>query len=81
MLMKVKIGADAGAASYRPREPASGLDPGDTSDFENELRTMNVRPHVARRLVGSAIDRRTTRHPGYGTSQRIRKRIEDVKSL
>ena len=26
-------------------EPGLGLDPGDTSDFVNELRTMNVRPH------------------------------------
>ena len=42
---------------------------------------MNVRPHVARRRRGSAIDRRTTRHPGYGTSQRIRKRIEEAFGL
>ena len=26
----------------------------------------------------SAIDRRTTRHPGYASSQRIRKRIEEA---
>ena len=43
---------------------------------------MNVRPHVARnttrRFGRSAIDRRTTRHPGYGASQRIRKRIEEA---
>jgi len=26
----------------------------------------------------TAIDRRTTRHPGYAISQRIRKRIEEV---
>ena len=39
---------------------------------------MNVRPHVACRLRGSAIDRRTTRHPGYAASQRIRKRIEEA---
>ena len=44
----------------------------------NELRSMNVRPHVVRHLCGSAIDRSTTRHPGYGTSQRIRKRIEEA---
>ena len=56
-----------------------GADKGyDTSDFVNELRAMNVRPHVARRLRGSAIDRRTTRHPGYAASQRIRKRIEEA---
>ncbi len=39
---------------------------------------MNVRPHVARRLRGSAIDRRTTRHPGCGSSQRVRKPIEEA---
>ena len=44
----------------------------------NELRSVNVRPHVARPLRESAIDRRTKRHPGYGTSQRIRKRIEEA---
>ena len=63
----------------RPNAITLGADKGyDTSDFVNELRSMNVRPHVARRLRGSAIDRRTTRHPGYGTSQRIRKRIEEA---
>jgi hypothetical protein len=40
---------------------------------------MNVRPHVAQNLTRcrgrSAIDGRTTRHPGYAASQRIRKRI------
>ncbi len=61
----------------RPRAVTLGADKGyDTSDFVNELRSMNVRPHVARRLRGSAIG--TTRHPGYGTSQRIRKRIEEA---
>ena len=63
----------------RPRAITLGADKGyDTSDFVNELRSMNVRPHVARRHVGSAIDRRTTRHRGYGASQRIRKRIEEA---
>lgn len=42
---------------------------------------MNVRPHVAqnlsRRRGRSAVDGRTTRHAGYGASQRIRKRIEE----
>ena len=63
----------------RPRAVTLGADKGyDTSDFVNELRAMNVRPHVTRRLRGSAIDRRTTRHPGYAKSQRIRKRIEEA---
>ena len=40
--------------------------------------SMNVTPHVAARAKGSAIDGRTTRHAGYGISQRIRKRIEEA---
>jgi transposase len=52
----------------------------DAEDFVNELRSMNVRPHVARNTNGrrSAIDGRTTRHAGYAMSQRIRKRIEEA---
>jgi transposase len=44
------------------------------------IRHEGVTPHVAQNTSGrrSAIDRRTTRHSGYGTSQRIRKRIEEV---
>ena len=51
----------------------------DAEDFVNELRSMNVRAHVAQNTNGrrSAIDRRTTRHAGYAASQRIRKRIEE----
>jgi hypothetical protein len=60
-----------------------GADKGyDAADFVNELRSMNVRPHVAqnttRRFGCSAVDARTTRHPGYAASQRIRKRIEEA---
>ena len=45
-----------------------------------ELRTLNVRPHLAQNTSRrrSAIDRRTTRHPGYAASQRARKRIEEA---
>jgi hypothetical protein len=39
---------------------------------------MNVTPHVAAKVTGSAINGRTTRHAGYAVSQRIRKRIEEV---
>jgi transposase/IS5 family transposase len=49
----------------------------DAEDFVNELKSMNVTPHVAAKAKGSAIDGRTTRHAGYATSQRIRKRIEE----
>src|SRR3984893_4618391 len=52
----------------------------DAEDFFNELRSMNVTPHVAQNTSGrsSAIDGRTTRHGGYAVSQRIRKRIEEA---
>ena len=48
--------------------------------FINELRSMNVTPHVAQNTSHrrSVIDRRTTRHDGYAASQRIRKRIEEA---
>jgi transposase len=65
----------------RPRVVTLGADKGyDAKDFVMELRALNVRPHVAQNSSGrrSAIDRRTTRHPGYATSQRIRKRIEEA---
>ena len=41
---------------------------------------MKVTPHVAQNVNGrrSAIDGRTTRHPGYEVSLRIRKRIEEA---
>ena len=44
------------------------------------MRGHNVRPHVARNTSRrrSAIDGRTTRHPGYAVSQRICKRIEEA---
>jgi transposase len=65
----------------RPNRITVGGDKGfDSADFVNELRSMNVTPHVAQntRNRRSAIDGRTTRHPGYQVSQRIRKRIEEA---
>jgi hypothetical protein len=65
----------------RPSAITLSADKGyDAADFVEELRTMNVRPHVAQNTKGrrSAIDQRTTRHPGYAASQRIRKRIEEA---
>jgi IS5 family transposase len=52
----------------------------DAADFVAELRERIVSPHVAQNTSGrrSAIDGRTTRHPGYAVSQRFRKRIEEV---
>jgi len=53
----------------------------DTKDFVEEMRGLEVTPHVSQnvsRKGGSAIDGRTTRHAGYAVSLRIRKRIEEA---
>ncbi len=53
----------------------------DTVNFVAEARAMGVTPHVAQNITPrrrSAIDGRTTRHPGYEISQVIRKRIEEA---
>jgi transposase len=58
-----------------------GADRGyDTQGFVAEMRRLNVTPHVAQNTTNrrSAIDERTTRHEGYGVSQRKRKRVEEV---
>jgi hypothetical protein len=61
------------------RRVALGADKAyDTEDVVNELRSMNVAPHVAAKTSRSALDKRTTRHAGYKASQVIRKRIEEV---
>ena len=41
---------------------------------------MQVTPHVAQNTTNrsSAIDARTTRHPGYEISQTRRKRVEEI---
>ena len=48
--------------------------------FVADLRHMAVTPHVAQNTTNrrSAIDRRTTRHPGYQVSQRKRKLVEQA---
>jgi len=52
----------------------------DTRDFVAACRADGVTPHVARNTVHrrSAIDGRTTRHPGYERSLRRRKLVEEV---
>jgi hypothetical protein len=52
----------------------------DTKNFVEEARNMNATPHVAQNNKGrkSAIDRRTTQHPGYAISQQKRKRVEEI---
>lgn len=58
-----------------------GADKGyDTKDFVAQARSKNVTPHVSQNNKGrkSAIDGRTTRHPGYAVSQQKRKRVEEI---
>ena len=58
-----------------------GADRGyDTRDFVAGLRARGVTPHVAQNESRrrSAVDGRTTRHAGYGHSQRRRKLVEQV---
>jgi len=52
----------------------------DTREFVQSLRALKAVPHVAQNCQGrkSAIDGRTTRHPGYAVSQRLRKRVEEI---
>lgn len=53
----------------------------DTTELVLALRKLKVTPHVSantERKGGSAIDGRTTRHPGYAVSQKYRKRIEEA---
>jgi transposase len=60
-----------------------GSDKGyDARTYVAELRQMGATPHVAQCRPdshrGSAIDARTTRHPGYAISQRKRKLVEQA---
>ncbi len=52
----------------------------DTREFIFRLRQLAITPHVAQHTHGraSAIDGRTTHHPGYALSQRKRKRVEEI---
>jgi hypothetical protein len=64
----------------RARRRTVAADKGyDTRAFVAECRELGVTPHVAPNTTNrrSAIDGRTTRHPGHRTSQRTRPRIEE----
>jgi transposase len=55
-----------------------GADKGyDRADLVAAMRDMNISLHVAQKKTGTAIDKRTTVHPGYIISQRLRKRVEE----
>ena len=76
-----RAAAEAMLAGQTGRHRATvGADKGyDAADFAAVVRALNVTPHVAQNTSRrSAIDGRTTRHPGYALSQRMRKRIEEA---
>ena len=64
----------------RGRPMTLGADKGyDAAAFVDDLRRIGVTPHIAQHTKRkSAIDARTTRHPGYEISQRKRKRVEEI---
>jgi len=56
-----------------------GADKGyDAKGFVRAMRDLKVTPNVAMKKTGSAIDARTTRHPGYAVSLRKRKLVEEI---
>jgi IS5 family transposase len=68
-------------AKKRVRPSTLGADKGyHTKDFVAHLRKKNIAPHIAQ-IEGRntpGLDARTTRHAGYATSQRKRKRVEEI---
>jgi transposase len=61
---RITVGADAGY---------------DYPRFVESMRDLNITPHVSQHTRrSSAIDGRTTRHPGYEVSLKKRKRIEQI---
>lgn len=78
LLRALKLGITSASGE---KHVTVGADRGfDARDFVEDLRELGATPHVAQNTSGrrSAIDGRTTRHPGYALSIRARKRIEEV---
>ena len=68
-------------ASNLPAGATLAADKGyDVAGFVTALRALGITPHVAQQTTSrrSAIDGRTTRHPGYAASQRKRKLVEEI---
>lgn len=60
-----------------------GADAGyDVRRFAKAIRDRGITPHIALsrdpRRRHRIVDKRTTRHPGYAISQRVRKRVEEI---
>jgi transposase len=68
-------------AKKQVRPSTLGADKGyHTKDFVTHLRKKGIAPHIAQ-IEGRntpGLDARTTRHAGYATSQRKRKRVEEI---
>lgn len=65
-------------AALPPGRATVGADKAcDVSARVEGTRQLGLTPHVAQKQR-SAIDGRTTRHPGYAVSQRVRKRVEEI---
>ncbi len=61
------------------KKRTQGADKGyDASVFAENLRDLNITPHIAQKKNGKSVDGRTTRHEGYEISQRKRKRVEEI---
>jgi len=68
-------------AETLPLGATLGADKGyDTRAFVDALRGLGITPHIAQNTSNrsSAIDGRTTRHPGYLVSQQKRKLVEEI---
>ena len=76
------------AAHMLHRQGRKGVRPGTlggdkgyhTWDFVELCRERGISPHIAMKStpIKAQLDRRTTRHPGYAISQRVRKRVEEI---
>ena len=62
-----------------PKGATVGADKGyDQSEFVKKLIERGIKPHIARKKTGSAVDGRTARGKGYAMSLRRRKMIEEA---
>ena len=85
-LTTIKRSRKGKARTLRKTRVTLGADKGfDAEDFVLMLKSRKVTPHIAingtisksGKVRKTAVDGRTTRHEGYGISQRCRKRIEE----
>lgn len=69
-------------AKAKPGSTVAGDKHFDNHKFCEKIRGKGIAPHVAQNIHSrrhhSAIDGRTTRHPGYEVSLRKRKRVEEI---